>query len=178
MKSVTKTLGALLLSSVLLLSACGGDAIITSLRVGVAFSRPIVQSLVDTHVIPESKATAVLGDVTDGLAYSSQAEAAIKQLSPSLTKEEKRIAKARIYFALAQNLRTVLNRHNIGGQETLDKIATIFSGVITALEEYYRQVVPQPGVAARAASGVDPDKQLEQALKNAERQMKALQQHQ
>ena len=165
------TVATLVLSIVL--QGCGGFDILAGARAGFAVAKPVIQSLVDQKVIPQNVATTAIADVDDSLNAIGRAQQAVQGIPAGLTKAEAKIAKARVDFQLAQDLRSILARHHLGGNPKLDQIAAIADSVITALEAYFHQVTgDQP--MARAGRAIDPDKALEAAMRKAKADMDSL----
>lgn len=164
-----KTIRALAVLALCLTVACGG--LLSSIRAGWAGTKPFVQTLVAQNVITQDKANLVIKDVDDVLEYGSTAKRCVDDIDGGLNDREKKFAKGRCYFTFAQNFRTVLARHNIGGNEQLDRIALIGEGFITALEEYFRSV---SGASRSIGDGGDPDKVLERKLEQRRKELKAI----
>jgi hypothetical protein len=172
-------LGALVLS-VVLLSACN-DTLLTSFKIGIAASRPFVSSLISSGVIGQSQADSIFADLDSGVSALDRGDTCIKAIPKDTAKGPKRIAKGKCYFQAAQDLRVILEHHNIGGNPTLDKIATIVSGAIEAFEAYFNSVSSSVSVTSRAGviqrsaaegpNGEAADKKIEQTMKDLKKQM-------
>jgi hypothetical protein len=157
--------------SLILLTGCAGGGLLKGFRAGVASSKPFVQSLVTEGVISQERADKVTRDLEDGIDSAIECEGCLKAIT--VEGSAKQVAKAKCYFALAQSLRVILARNNIGGVPQLDRIANIIQAGIAAFEEYYRQV-ETPAFAMRgdpALSG-DLDKELERAINEMKRELK------
>lgn len=158
------------ITALVFMMACG--SILQGFRAGFNVGSVIADDLVTHHVITQEKADLIKADVSDGIDAAATGEQCVKAATGSDT--EKKIAKARCYFKVAQDLRSILARHNIGGEGRLDLIASIANDVIAALEEYFRNVTGE-GVSRRAAAAVgDPDKTLEGKMKDAKSRLDAL----
>ena len=161
-----KSLMALTLS-VILLTACG-STLLATFRAGVASSKPFVSSLVASGAISQGKADTVIKDINDGITVASVGEQCITS-APG----DKKIAKAKCYFQVAQGLRAILERHNIGGNSKLDQIAGIVEGAIAAFEEFFRNTTGGQN-SITAGRTVDPEKVLEGKMKAFKVQMDAV----
>ena len=169
-----KALLAFTLTASILLTACGGN-LLTGFRVAVASSKPFVDSLVRSGAISQAKATVVIADINDGIAAASQGEQCLKAVPGSGS--AKKVGQAKCYFQVAQSLRVILDRHNIGGNDKLAQIADIVAGAIAAFEEFFRGTTgTQDSVTATVAGGppVDYEKVLASKMKALELQMKAV----
>lgn len=164
----------LVLVSSIFLSGCGSGNLIAGFKIGFAASRPFVQSLVQSGTITQAKADAVIGEINAGVGVAERGEACLREIT--VTGSAKKVAQGKCYFAVAQDLRVILARHNIGGNPRLDQISLIVAGAIEAFEAYFASVNPDAdGGTSRALSSTavqDPDKQLETRLKELQKQLK------
>lgn len=165
MKTIKRSIMATTLAVCILFQVACGPNLIAGFKAGFAATKPFVQTLVSQGVISQAKADAAIADVDSSLDFASTAQACLSGASD-------KPAKAQCYLTLANNLRTVLERHNIGGSPQLDRIATIAEAAILAFQNYFNRVVPRPGV--RASSKVDPDAQLKADLEAVRADLKAL----
>lgn len=168
-----KSLTALTLSAILLTS-CGSLTLLGGFRVAVASSKPFVDSLVRSGAISQAKATVVIADINDGIAAASQGEQCLSAVTG--TGNAKKAAQAKCYFQVAQSLRAILDRHNIGGNDKLTQIADIVSGAIAAFEEFFRNTT-ETQEAAITGPPIDHEKVLAAKMKALEEQMKAVTAH-
>lgn len=154
------------------LTACGDVA--TGFRVGLKASKPFVTSLVTANKITQAQADLVNADIDDSVKVIGNTQTC---LGPATD----RLAKAKCYFAGAQELRSILSRHNFEVNESLNSIAVIAQGAIDAFEEYARSVnseTPTDGPTRRRAviaGKGNPDTRLENKLKELNKQLKELQ---
>lgn len=152
-----------------------GCGLLDSIRSGWAGTKPFVQTLVTQGVITQAKADTAIRDVDDTLAQADVAEQCVDNITSS--GNEKKVAKAKCYYAFAQSFRAILARHNIGGSAQLDRIAAIGEGFILALEQYFHRVT-RPGEATvaqgEADTVTDADKALEAAVKKQRAELKAI----
>lgn len=159
----------------LLLSGCA--SLLQNFRMGISAAKPFVGSLVTSGLISQSIATDVTADLDDGINTALTGEQCLKSISA--TGAEKNVAKGKCYFTVSQGLRSILNRHHIGGVKALDQLAEIIQGAINAFEQYYATVNPSKAVRGAANSDTatpagDPDKTLEDTLKRRMEELKKL----
>lgn len=171
-----------LLTLAFLMTGCESKNLISGFRLAFAASAPFVQSLVTSGAVTQTKADAAKTDIGDAITAASQAETCIKAITSSGA--QKRVEKAKCYFQLAQDLRLILERHNLAGEPRLDQIATIGAGAIEAFEAFYTTVNtggtvtgPDGGITHTGADGIsgsDADKELERSVKALNDQLKDL----
>jgi len=161
---------------VLLLFVTACDGVIAGFKSGLAASKPFVQSLVDTGEITQKQADTAVGDISDGVNTFARADKCLDQAKP-LAKGEKRVAKAKCYFAASEDLRGILARRNFEVSQKLTRYSTIVAGAIEALEAYYKPVLSDGITVQSSAASVsveDADKELERKLKERMKEMDAL----
>lgn len=165
---------------VLLMTGCGSALLVS--RAILAGSRPFLQSLVTAKKITQEQADTTWHDVSEGVDDFAAADAQLKLIPKTDAKNLRQIKKAQVYKDLAFKLRTILERHNIGGSPELDQIGTIVQGAIDALEEYYRAVTgagdTAQGMSSAAADqvskGADADAKLKAAMEEMKTKLKAV----
>lgn len=156
-------LSGTLVTAIVMEIACSGG-LISGFKAGFAATKPFVQTLVTQQVISQAKADAVTRDVDDSIAFATTAQQCVNSAAD-------KSAKATCILNLANSLRTVLQRHNIGGSPRLDQIAVIVRAAISAFQAYFDRVSnPSMGIMA---GGADPDKQLEVEMKAINARFKA-----
>jgi len=163
MKLMKSSMAFILAVCMLSQVACGGS-LISSFKAGFAATKPFIQTLVSQGVISQSKADAAIADVDSSLDFASVAQTCLSAAGSD------KGAKAQCYLTLANNLRTILARHNIGGSPQLDRIATIAEAAILAFQAYFNRVNSR----SVSRNQVDPDKQLEADMKAVKRDLDAL----
>lgn len=166
MKLMKPTYAFILAVCILSQVACGGS-LVSSFKAGFAATKPFIQTLVTQGVITQAKADAAILDVDDSLNFASTAQVCLSAAGSH------KGAKAQCYLTLANNLRTVLQRHNIGGSPQLDRVAVIVEAAIAAFQAYNNRVI-SPANQARSSSRIDADAQLEADLKAVRADLKAL----
>lgn len=158
---------------VLAITACGASDLIKGFRVGFSASKPAIQSLVPA-TISQAKADTVVRDVDAGITAAERGEQCIKAIVE--TGPQKRVEQARCYVELANDLRVILARHNIGGSPILNQIASLVQAAISAFEEFNRSVTPSGRSASLPNEAVAKaaEQKLKDKLKVIERDLKAL----
>lgn len=159
--------------SLVLLTACSGG-LLRGFRVGMNVTLPFVAQLVTEGVISQTIANAVTGDIKDGIDGAVSCDKCLKAIASNVVGKSRQVAKAKCYVALAGDLRAILNRHNIGGVEQLDRIARIISAGISAFEEYARDINAAESSKGRAESmsTENPEKKLKDAIKAFKEQLR------
>ena len=156
------------LVAALLMTACAGDSLIPPFRAAFAASKPFVQSLVTSGTITQEKADAATADIQSGVDIFDHGATCVNGITA--TGRAKTVAKAQCYYNSAQEVRTVLDRHNIQGAPFLDRVSEVAQGAILAFETYYASVTSkQPSTAAAGDStapvkAVNRDKEAENEL--------------
>lgn len=189
-----KSLIALVLSCALFAAGCSPN-LATGFKIGLAASKPFVQSLVTSGVLTQGAADTATHDLGDGIDSATRGQNCLKLAKTSATGPARRVANGRCYFTLAQELRVILARHGFAGAPQLDQIATIVQGAIEAFEAYNQAVVSSPpatrgrvrlgGSVTAAGEGVinspvdeatgkEADKQLNATLEDLNKNLKAL----
>jgi len=153
--------------AVLLAISVACDGIATGFKVGLIASKPFVTSLVTSNTINQTEADLVNGDIDDSVNALGNAEDCLRS-AKLYTGRERQVEKGKCYLHAANDLRSILARHNFDVDLKLNRIASIAEGAIAAFEEYNRSV---SGTAASSEGG-DPDKQLKAKLKDLRRQLK------
>lgn len=170
-----KFLIAPLLAATLLIAGC--DTLLTGFRAGFAASKPAIQTLVP-KVLTQAQADVVVKDVGEGIDDIAKGESCIKAITAS--GKVKQIAKARCYVQVAGDLRAILSRHHIGGNQLLDQIASLVNAAIAAFEEYNRVITGVGSMAASSAGAdagakvADVDENLKKTLTDLDKKLKAL----
>jgi len=164
-----------LLVAVLVFTTACDSSILTAFRSGFAASKPFIQTLVDTNTIPQTAATLAIADVDDGIAALTTGDRCLKAITEEGS--AKKLAKAKCYYAAAQSLRTILDRHHFESHETLNRISTIVSGAIAALEEYYRSVsgpIARSATVGKKSAEDAAEKVLKEKMEKAKKEMQDL----
>ncbi len=169
---------SLLISLSLLLTGCETN-LVTGFRIGLAATTPFVTSLVKSGALTQPETNLATQDLNDGVDSLARAETCLDQTKP-LSGGSKRVAKAKCYFQAAQDIRSILARHHLDGNQELNRIQVIAQGAIDAFEAYYAAVNPESkpvavqAEAVPSSAGDEADKELERTMKKLEKDMKEL----
>lgn len=177
-----KRAGITAVAALALIITTGCDSLLTTFRSAFAASRPFVAALVQSGKITQAQADAATTDITDGINDVDKANVCIKAIPASVAGKARKVAKARCYYALAQDLRQILARHNLEADAKLNDVSLIIGGAIEAFETFYNAVQPVSGeTSATGITNVGADaavdnaeQQLENTLKDLGRQFKEL----
>ncbi len=162
---------ALVLCSLVFFAACDPPDALVYFQVGLEASTPLLQSLVTSHKLTQEQVDVAKADVQDSVKVFDDGQRCVKSIT--VTGDAKKVAKARCYFTAATQARAILNRHHLEGNETLDSIYQIAEGGIRALETYYNAVTSTE-TAGKPKQVEDPDKVLNQAMKDMQRKFEGL----
>jgi hypothetical protein len=159
-----RKLQVLALSGVLLLTACGGS-LLTSLRAALTASTPLVNSLVASGAIPQSKATVIVQDFTQGADCAMGIQSEFK-LIPS-DDPEKRLKKLNASVKGMRCFRVIMDRQNFAAHPKVQTAANIADGIFASLVVFYSEPGEFRADAARGRTTVaaDDERQLERKLK-------------
>jgi hypothetical protein len=152
----------IIISCLLLNSACGGSVLLKSFRVALASSGPLVNALAASGAIPQSKVTAIIADFDAGASCALTLQQAF-DASKSLPKDEQRRAR---FAAASESLRcwrVIIERQNFAVNSRVKQIADIAEGVLQSLVIFYSDT--PIATATRGAARVKDEDALEKQLK-------------
>lgn len=173
-----RKLSALLLTAVLLLS-CGGQALLVSFQTYLSASGPLVDSLVASNLIPQSKAAVLIADFSDGaqcgINLQTDFDAIPKDLTPAEIKRQKFLASSKAL----QCFRVIVARQNFALHPRVQQAAAIAEGVLASLVLFYsggsqRSIGIGPALAPHVVEATDEkdlERQLERKLKDLKKAM-------
>lgn len=143
-----------LLALTLLLQSCGGG-LLTTFRLALASSAPLVNSLVATGVLKQSQAGPIIADFTDGAQAGLTLERELKGCGAD------RACKLDAAQKAEQGFRAIVSRHHFAANARIQQIADIADGILSSLVIFYG------GGGANATVTAAPltDTQIEQRLK-------------
>lgn len=149
--------------------ACGGGDLIKSFRVALAASGPLVNSLVASGAIPQSRATAILRDFDDGAACAQSLQNAFKLIPKGDPDETSR--KLTASSNALQCFRVIINRQNFAAHPRIQQAADIAEAVLASLVAFYSG--SNMGAAGAAPKSEDDlEKELKQKVKDLEQALK------
>jgi hypothetical protein len=168
-----KRLLALTLATVLLTS-CGGT-LLGSLKMALAASTPLVNSLVASGAIPQSKATVIVQDFTDGSNCAIGIQNDFKLIDSD--DPEKKLKKLNASVKGMRCFRVIMDRQNFAAHPRVQTAANIADGIFASLVVFYSEPGEMRADASRSRSTVSAsdEKELERKLKGeVERLKKAM----
>lgn len=136
---------------VILLAACG-KGLITSFRIALASSAPLVNSLVASGAIPREKAAAVIADFDAGAVCGQTLQADFAAISKDLPADQKKALKLTASTKAFRCFRVVIDRQNFALHPRLQQAANIADGILASLVLFYGGGPAAPSDAARAAT--------------------------
>lgn len=174
MQTMKRGLAVVLL---IVIASCGGNSLLSSFRVALITSGPLVNSLVETGAIPQSKASAIIADFDAGAQCGVTLQQAFKAVPDSLPEAERAARKLTASSQALTCFREIIAHGNFALHPRLQKAATIAEGILASLVLFYSDGGPQRAVAAEAASVEarnedELEQRLEAKMKELERAMK------
>lgn len=143
--------------------ACGGN-VIKSLRVALASSGPLVDSLVAAGVINRDKATAIIADFTDG----SQVALDLQTDFAAIAKDDPQAKALKLAAALkaARAWQAIVNRHDFAANDRIQNAANIVTAILASLVIFYSDAPVRTSARVPRGTVKAPDEQaLERQLK-------------
>lgn len=153
---------------VAVLAGCGGSTFIKSFRAALAAAGPLVNSLVASGAIPQSKATAILKDFDDGAVCAGNLQNAFKLIPKGDPDETSR--KLAASSGALQCFRVVINRQNFAAHPRIQQASDIAEAVLASLVAFYSGT-SVPGVVA-PQSEAELEKELKRKVEELERVLK------
>lgn len=152
--------------------ACGsGGGLLKTFRVALASSAPLINSLVASGTIPESRAQAIIADFNDGAGCGLALQNAFAAIPKDLSESESRRQKLSASVTAMRCFTAIVQRRNFAANGRIHNVASIAEGILASLVVFYSE--PGEMVASAESSVVVPrnEKELEASLK---RQVDAL----
>lgn len=141
-------------------------------RVALASSGPMVNSLVASGAIPESKATVIIADFNDGAQCGLTLESDFRQIPDDALPQEATRQKLNASAKALKCFRAIIDRKNFASHARVQQAAAIAEGILASLVVFYSDDGPMRSSAEGAASvEARNEDELEQRL---EKQVKAL----
>lgn len=119
-----------LLFTVVLEAGCGGSSLLKSFRIALASSAPLVNSLVASGAIPQSKATAIIADFDAGAECGQDLQSAF---SAAQTRSDKWAASVKGLACF----RAIVQRQNFAANPRIQTAANIAEGILNTLVIFY-----------------------------------------
>lgn len=167
MKRLTNKLPALGLAAVLIIQTACGSNVLTTVRLALASSGPLVNSLVASGVLKQEQAGPIIADFTDGanvaLALQNDFKACAKDRGCKLTAAQR----------AETGFRAIINRGRFGANPRVQQIADIAGGILSSLVIFYGGTSPNVRVAMDAGPPLTDD-QIEERVKPDVEKLKQL----
>lgn len=147
-----KTKSLALVAVLIIQLACGGGDLIRSFRAALGAATPLVDSLVASGALPQSKATEILRDFDDGAVCAGNLQNAFSRIQKGDPDE-----RSRKFEASSQGLqcfRTIIDRHNFAAHPRVQQAVSIAEGILASLTAYYSTSSIGPTAAARPSEEV------------------------
>jgi hypothetical protein len=166
MRPFRQRLGILLLIATLSYGCpFNNSSAVKSFRVALASSGPLVNSLVNSGAIPQSKATAIIADFDAGAGCALTLQNEFSAIPSDLTDGEKTSRKLNASVNALRCWRLIINRQNFAVHPRIKQAADIAEGILASLVVFYSE----PGeirASARPSATVTArdEKQLERQL--------------
>jgi hypothetical protein len=112
------------------LASCGGGTLLKSFRIALASSAPLVNALVASGAIPQSKASAIIADFDAGAACGLTLQ---NELAAAQTRADKFAASSRALSCF----RVIINRQNFAVNSRIQTVANIAEGILASLVAFY-----------------------------------------
>jgi hypothetical protein len=120
-----------------LLTGCGGSNVIKSFRLALAASGPLVSSLVNSGAIPQSKASAILQDFSDGAACADTLQSDFKLVAKD--DPDARRKKLTASVTAMRCFRVIIGRQNFAAHPKVKTASEIADGILASLVIFYSE---------------------------------------
>ncbi|HEX5704849.1 MAG TPA: hypothetical protein VFX97_16750 [Pyrinomonadaceae bacterium] len=160
MNRIKRKIAALALASVLIVqTACGGN-VLTTVRLALASSGPLVNSLVAAGVLKQEQAGPIITDFTDGSNVALTLQTDFKACAKD------RPCKLRAAQKAETGFRAIINRQHFAANPRVQQIADIASGILSSLVIFYGGTSPNATVMVAMDAGPPlTDDQIEARVK-------------
>jgi hypothetical protein len=155
-----------LVLTVVILANCGGSTILKSFRVALASSGPLINSLVASGAIPDTKATAIIADFDAGAQCGLTLESAFTSIPGDLPEREQTARKLNASVTGLRCFKVVIDRRNFAAHPRVQQVAAIAEGVLASLVVFYSEPGEMRASAESTATvKARSEKELEAQLK-------------
>ncbi len=155
-----------LLLSIAILN-CGGSTLLKSFRIALASSSPLVNSLVASGAIPNTKATAIIAD------FDAGAQCGLTLQNDFNAAGESRSAKFAASSKALTCFRVIINRQNFAAHPRIQQAANIAEGILNSLVIFYSDTPSSDPTAARAPISEEAfEKRVEAQIKALKESLK------
>lgn len=129
----------------IILASCGGGSLLKSFRIALASSAPLVNSLVASGAIPQSKATAIIADFDAGAQCGLTLQ---NDFAAAKTRADKLTASV----SAEKCFRAIIDRQNFAANPKVQNAAAIAEGILQSLVIFYSDSGEARPAGARTAS--------------------------
>lgn len=145
--------------------ACGSSGLLKSFRLALASSTPLVNSLVASGAIPESRAQAIIADFNDGAECGLVLQNSFATIPKDVSKSEERRQKLSASVTAMRCFTAIVQRRNFAANGRIHNVASIAEGILASLVVFYSE--PGEAVASAQARAATPrnEEELETSLK-------------
>lgn len=155
--------------------ACGGSSLLRSFRVALTASAPLVNSLVNSGAINQTKASAIIADFDAGAVCGLTLQNDFAAIPKDIPEREQTSRKLNASVNGLKCFRAVIQRRNFAAHPRIQQVADIAEGILASLVVFYSE----PGEIRASAESTatvttrdekDLERQLEaqvEALKKA-----------
>ena len=161
---------AVALTVVVFAAACGGG-VLKSLRLALASSQPLTNSLVASGAISSSLATQIVTDFSDGTGCALTLESEFKAIPKG--DPDNKVKKLNASVRAAKCWRAIVDRQNFGKHPKVQNAASLVEGIFASLVVFYSE----PGEMRASAEGKESkpvdEKALEADLKRRVKELEA-----
>src|SRR5688572_30547447 len=153
------------------LVTCGGSTALKSLRLALASSQPLTNSLVASGAISSSLATQIVTDFSDGTGCALTLESEFKAIPKD--DPDNKVKKLNASARAAKCWRAIVDRQNFGKHPKVQNAASLVDGIFASLVVFYSE----PGEMRASAEGSErkavDEKALETDLKKRVKELEA-----
>lgn len=153
------------LLTVILEAGCGGGSLLTTFRIALASSSPLVNSLVAAGAIDSTKSTAIIQDFNDGAQCGLTLQNDFNAISKDLPASEQKAQKFQASSRGLSCFRVIIQRQNFASNPRVQQIANIAEGILASLVMFYSGPSARASQPHREAVSASTEKELEQKLK-------------
>lgn len=150
--------------TVALAIACGGGSLLKSFRIALASSAPLVNSLVLSGAIDQTKATAIIADFDAGAQCGVTLQNDFAAIPPDVTDHEKTSRKLNASVTALKCFRLVIDRRNFAANPKIQNAANIAEGILASLVVFYSEPGDMRASTVAGPTKARGEKDLEKQL--------------
>lgn len=163
--SLKQQIAFTILITILFETGCGGGSLLTTFRVALASSSPLVNSLVAAGAIDSTKSTAIIQDFNDGAQCGLALQNDFNAISKDLPANEQKALKFQASSRALSCFRAIVQHQNFASNPRVQQIANIAEGILASLVMFYSGPSARASQPHREAVTASTEKELEQKLK-------------